>query len=872
MKIRETGGKAYFLHQMREEVFPVPEFIVINHSKLKALFTPEGSEGLFGKIKALIERSGNILQIAEQVRELVLKAPMDELVFQEILNHSRSLFGVGFRVAVRSSALDEDGTTHSFAGQHKTLLFIDEAGLEKAIRECLASAWSHSALSYRETSGLDHSEIQFALVIQEMVDAQRSGVAFSMDVTGNLADAVISCGYGLGEGIVNGQVETDTYLVNRVNQLQKQFIVSKTTQVKWHDGVADILPVAHELRRKYILAEAEVLRIYDYLMKAERMLGRPVDMEFSFDESSSLKILQVRPVTTIDPDKLAILDNTNIVESYPGITLPLSFSFAARAYETIFRNCAGLFRVDAGDLESRGVFENLISHFRGRVYYRLDHWYRMTARVYNSRSALKAWEEAVGLPDSRAEEQRFRRIDQLKMAIRVAFLILNYRRNNRRFFRQFSEEYQQFKSYRNYRRSPTELWDFFTARVERSLSIWPYTIINDFLAFKSFGWLQSLIRKWNIADDPDLANGLVSGYGEVWSEQALRSILDLKEMIRSTPALKELFEQKSEEIHDRLYKESIKGHEDLTDLRAGLDAYLEQYGDRTLAELKLETISPAMQPILLIDLLQSQLNSALTREEVEQKQRQGKEKAWISVKLRIPAWHPRYHLLKFVARLAAYGVMCRENMRFCRARMFASAREVFLALGDMMLRAELLNDRRDIFYLKYHEVQAFGAGKKVDCRAIVDRRKKEYLEYKAENLPDRIIYDARYEPVIRYEQSSRGDSYNKQVMQGTPVSRGVVEGEALVITEPVLTADVRGKILVTRMTDPGWVFLMSQAKGLVAEKGSILSHTAIVGRELGLPVIVGVQDVTSKIKTGDRLIIDGSKGSLEIIRASTKDQ
>jgi pyruvate,water dikinase len=97
------------------------------------------------------------------------------------------------------------------------------------------------------------------------------------------------------------------------------------------------------------------------------------------------------------------------------------------------------------------------------------------------------------------------------------------------------------------------------------------------------------------------------------------------------------------------------------------------------------------------------------------------------------------------------------------------------------------------------------------------------------------------------------------------VSKGIAEGEAIVITEPVLNADVRGKILITKITDPGWVFLMSQSIALVSEKGSLLSHTAIVGRELGIPVVVGIQDVTLKIKTGDKIRVNGSSGIIELL-------
>jgi pyruvate,water dikinase len=158
----------------------------------------------------------------------------------------------------------------------------------------------------------------------------------------------------------------------------------------------------------------------------------------------------------------------------------------------------------------------------------------------------------------------------------------------------------------------------------------------------------------------------------------------------------------------------------------------------------------------------------------------------------------------------------------------------------------------------------------VEKTSLVDlvlARKAEYANYKDLILPDRIIYSKKDKPdFTQYLNDLTREGIDRsQVLTGVAVSKGIAEGEALVITEPVLNADVKGKILVSKMTDPGWVFLMSQAIALVTEKGSLLSHTAIVGRELGIPVVVAVQDATQRIKTGERIRVNGSTGIIERI-------
>jgi pyruvate,water dikinase len=165
------------------------------------------------------------------------------------------------------------------------------------------------------------------------------------------------------------------------------------------------------------------------------------------------------------------------------------------------------------------------------------------------------------------------------------------------------------------------------------------------------------------------------------------------------------------------------------------------------------------------------------------------------------------------------------------------------------------------------EIKHYALIQKTSLVDLVAARKAEYANYKDLILPDRIIYSKKAKPDFTdyLNNLTREGLDRSQVLTGVAVSKGIAEGEALVITEPVLNAEVKGKILISKMTDPGWVFLMSQAIALVTEKGSLLSHTAIVGRELGIPVVVAVQDATQRIKTGERIRVNGSTGIVERI-------
>jgi pyruvate,water dikinase len=549
------------------------------------------------------------------------------------------------------------------------------------------------------------------------------------------------------------------------------------------------------------------------------------------------------------------------------------------AYTNLFRRSAKAFWVSDQKFDANHeVFDHLIEHFYGRVYYRLDNWYRMMALVYNSKRSMQAWETAVGLPDSASSNYNFSIFGKVKTALSVLWLVLNYKKGNRRFFVHFSKSYQQFKAYKQFENSPTELWNHLEQCIERTFEEYHLTVVNDYLAFKAFGWLQDAIRDAKISENPELANELVVGQGGVESELAVMAFLNIKAQVLENPTLMSIFTQEdSEVLHQIKTSEFEKFYQDWNN-------YLERFGDRTLAELKLEVKSPRRNPEMLVQLVKSQLDTNMTAENFKERQGNIFQSAQALVKAKLKWWMPKTWWFNLTLGLSRYGLANRENMRFCRTRVYSASKDIFLAMADLMVKSGDIETADDIFYFTMDEIKAYaysyasnsetaqsGSGEssnqieKKSYREIVAARKETYQNYKSLRLPDRIIYSKNEKPdFTQYlEDVTREGVDLSEVLKGVPVSKGIVEGEALVIMEPVLNADVKGKILISKMTDPGWVFLMSQAIALVTEKGSLLSHTAIVGRELGIPVVVAVQDVTQRIKTGERIRVNGSTGIIE---------
>jgi phosphohistidine swiveling domain-containing protein len=220
----------------------------------------------------------------------------------------------------------------------------------------------------------------------------------------------------------------------------------------------------------------------------------------------------------------------------------------------------------------------------------------------------------------------------------------------------------------------------------------------------------------------------------------------------------------------------------------------------------------------------------------------------------------RTMLLRVVLRYARHAIAHRENMRFARTRTFALMRRLFRRLGDLFAASGLIGNRDDIFYLTVAESLDVvrGTSTSNDLQQLVRMRKMEYETFAQRTPGERFLTTGI--PGLHRSSADETTRPTGNRLIGTPCSSGRVEGEAMVVLDPTTVNGNAGKILVARSTDPGWVFLMIVSKGIIVEKGSVLSHTAIIGRELGIPTVVGVKHATSVIPNKAHIDLDGERG------------
>jgi pyruvate,water dikinase len=722
--------------------------------------------------------------------------------------------------AVRSSATLEDGAQASFAGQLDSFLYVPPEQIAARIRDCWASLYGARCLAYASARGIDLARARVAVVVQEMVESVAAGVVFTADPNGASLDATIVAAVGLGAGAVADLVHTDTYVYRRATATWDLHVQGKPQQVvRAPGGGTRLAPVPDPTAPALPAAQrAALLRLAD---KVAAAFGRPQDIEWAMDAAGHLHLTQSRPITT-GAARLSVFDDSNIVESYPDVTLPLTFSHAQRAYERLFRGALARLGVPAATLDAhREVFACLLGSIEGRVYYNLANWYRMFSLLPGARQYMPVWEKMLGIDDPLATTPKrasaFAWLCLCASGVRHFVTIGRELAALRRTLTAARAEARDLCG-----RSAHALIDLYLGLQDRLLPNWDLTLLNDGYAFLFSGLCRAWLRRCGVDEARFIES--VAGGGALESIQPVEALRALAARVRQDDSL----------------RRDLRANRPSPDFQRLLDAYLDAWGDRTTEELKLEAETLRERPDLLVQLI---LRYADTPQSTPPPQRP----------VVLPRRYQRivYRLLLACARRS---IRLRESSRFDRARAFGMIRNIFLALG-----AELpLRQPRDIFYLTQTEVfeHVWGTGPARNLQGLVAERHAALAH--PEPLPHRFQTRGIVtgHPIVASEVAGAGD------LRGTGCAPGRVTAPCRVLHKPDYAQDPRGQILVAPMTDPGWVFLMVSAAGLIVERGSLLSHTAIVGRELGIPTIVAVPGATHLLRDGDVITMDGQSGTI----------
>ncbi len=796
-------------------------------------------------------------------------------------------------VAVRSSGVQEDGVEHSFAGQFDSYLSVTRKRLPTRIADVWRSGFSERVLAYRRENNLEGLPQAPAVLVQEMVDSEVSGVAFSADpVTGRRSVAIVSALHGLGTALVGGDADADTWRVHFDGTILERDIVAKSLAHRpapdSPEGVA-AQEIAEPTASKPALTDEEVARVADLARRAERHFGRPQDIEWAM-RGGEIFLLQSRPITSLaatpDPDGVrTIWDNSNIVESYSGITTPLTFSFALHAYEGVYREFCRLLGVSKSKIAANDLtFRRMLGLVRGRVYYNLLNWYRVIALLPGYTFNRRFMEQMMGVRESLPDEisaaavnasRSQRLLDLLRLGRSVAGLVLNQLRLPRmieRFYARLNRALAPQDPPLEARRLDQLVADY-RALESSLLTRWDAPLINDFFAMIFFGVLGRLTAKWCPGEEDEhgsLQNDLVCDQGGMISAEPAKRIVAMATVAAGDSELTEVLCRGESAAAVR----AVRRNEELARL---YDDYLATFGDRCLDELKLESTTLFDDPEPLLRSI-GHAAARLARGQPFDTgiQSDVREKAEERVRRALARRPVRRALFAWVLRNARGRVRDRENLRFERTRLFGRIRRIFLEVGHRLFAEGVLDDPRDVFHLELDEIVAYteGAAPCDDLRGLADVRRRAFERYAELEAPaDRFeTFGTPYiaNSFVGSAASGAGESETggEDGLSGIGCCPGVVRGRARVIRDPRGAELQQGEILVAERTDPGWIMLFPAAAGILVERGSLLSHSAIVAREMGIPAIVSIPGVTTRIENGNWIEMDGARGTVRLDIAS----
>ena len=866
-RLQFAGGKARSLAMLHEAGFRVPEWLIILPDAFRLSLSPAQEDAFdqAGTPEAVRPVAEGVVCCAEvecEVRRWVRTPGFENSVF-----------------AVRSSANDEDGARRSFAGQLESFLFVEPNQLASRVAAVWRSGFSERVLAYRRQQGaaLAPAPPAPAVLIQIMVDAQKSGVAFSADpVSGQRSVAVVSSVQGLGTALVSGAAESDTFYV-KGSQVVARAIARKRIahrrSLTAAEGV-EAFSLDEESSGRPSLSDAEVLEVAALAHASERFFGRPQDIEWAFDSAGLLWLLQSRPITGLaalpDPEGIAqIWDNSNIAESYPGFSSPLTFSFARRAYEEVYRQFCRMMGVPAPVIaESADLFRHMLGHIHGRIYYNLLNWYRVLALLPGFKTNRHFMETMMGVRQTLPDEIVVRLSangagDRIRDAARLISTVAGLAFNYLTIEREISHFYQHLNLALGPKCAdvntlrPDELAAAYRDLESQLITRWNAPLVNDFFAMVFYGVLQRLCAHWCGDASGALQNDLLSAQGGMISTELAVRMRDMA--AAADPALREILMTGTRRDVER----AIQTRPAFATLYRG---YLDQFGDRSIEELKLETSTLHDDPLNLFRSIGS-LASRPAPLEAQQSAVQAAEQRVRSALSRHPL---RRVAFGWILRNARRHVRNRENLRFERTRVFGRVRRIFVELGRRLYALDQLDEPRDIFWLEVEEALGFveGTATSSDLRGLAALRRAEMARWKSSPPPpDRFETRGPVGQGGSFQEASVGAPCSGECMQGTGCCPGVVRGPVRFVRDPGAAKLESGDILLAERTDPGWVMLFPLAAGLIVERGSLLSHSAIVARELGIPTVVSLPGATTWLQDGEVVELNGSTGEVRKIRA-----
>ncbi len=809
-----------------------------------------------------------ISQLSSELRRAIEAAPIPDDVTAEITQHLAEL-GADQAYAIRSSATAEDLPTASFAGQQDSYLnIVGTAAILQHIRKCWASLFTERAILYRLQAGFDHRQVQLAVVVQQMVFPQVAGILFTADpVTGHRKVSSIDASFGLGEALVAGLVNVDTYTVSEGQIIERKIATKQLAIYADPTGGTKRQPLPPGQQQQPALTDAQILQLAQIGRTLEAHFGQPQDIEWCLVDDT-FYIVQSRPITTLYPIPAAgdgqSADHTeSVTRVYVSVghqqmmtdaIKPLGVSFwQLTAARPMFQAGGRLF-VDVTQELASPTSRAMILNGLGRS----------DPLIRDALETLLAREE---FNQAAPVEQPAPNVSaSLKAALSpqpppeydptlVPELI-------QRSQQELAVAQQEIQT-----KSGVALFDFILEdlqRLKQSLAA-PQSMGVIIAAMNAAFWLNENMEAWlgekNVADT--LAQSVPYN---ITAEMGL-ALLEVADVLRLYPQVVAFLQQ----AKDPDFLADLEQFEGGAEARDALNAYLDRYGMRCPGEIDITRTRWRENPTALLPLLLSNIKNfapGAGQQKFEQGQQEAlqKEQELLERLRQLPDGAQKAAETKRRIELLRGYAGYREYPKYAMVNRYFVYRQALLQEAARLVQVGVLQTVEDCYYLTFAEFREVVRSHQLDSQ-LIRQRQDEYRRYEKLTPPRVITSDG--EIVVG---SYKRENLPAQALAGLPVSAGVVEGRARVVLA-LEDADLApGDILVTVFTDPSWTPLFVAISGLVTEVGGLMTHGAVIAREYGLPAVVGVEQATKLIQDGQRIRVHGTAGYVEILNEADTTQ
>ena len=830
--LSELGGKGQSLARLASAGVPVPNGFHITTGAYDNFVAAHGLERPLAEQLATPNQSAEPTDRAASA--IAAQFAQHEVPAEIAAEVTRAYHQLGSPpVAVRSSATTEDLREASFAGQQETFLNVSgDDQLLEAVRRCWASLWTARAIAYRARHGIPPDKISLAVVVQELIDADVSGIVFTADpVTGDDSMIEINAAWGLGEAVVGGQVTPDTIAVERSSgRIMRTVINTKMVMTGLVDGGVTSLPVPEDRQNAPALSDSEVSRLIELAIMVEDLFKDPIDIEWC-RRGDQLFVLQARPITTaIHPDPWNdsrsgdfLWTNTNVGEAIPDVMTPATWSMVQ------------VFLTDAMATASIPPYVGY-GRIGGRIYLNVSVMMTLSAAVGVSETRYRSLTSEVfgKLPDDlEIPPVRAHRRDIIRAVLPMALHVLREARRDVKLLAAYLAAHPALCDRRRAEIAavvtPVELADLWMDVLSREFDRVSWMLSA---ATRSSGasFITTRKRLQRLVGDA-AANALTAGLRAQAGQLASLGLLDGLEQLAAGEIDRETFNRR--------------------------------YCHRGPHEFEISLPRPGEDPDWIDRQLAERADSATSYGQLLAAQEQRRNEARTELEQRHPVQARILH-----HQLRGWAKISRD-----RERARSEVIRYFLVLRAYALRAaELTGLGDDIFFLDKTEMVRALHGETISPK-LIKRRRTAYQAYSALPPYPALIrgtfnpYVWAADPHRRSDVFIEGSAKEADVaVRGFPGSAGVVEARVRVINDAADGGALQpGEALVTTITNVGWTPLFPRAAAVITDVGAPLSHAAIVARELGIPAVVGCGNATMRLRTGDLVRVDGTAGTVEVL-------